>query len=106
MSRRTLAGNIFKGATLVGRHEGGIAGAVYDASDRLIGKYGAGSVWYEPPVNSGGYKDGVIFNHYGEEYGKIGSYKDGRILNSDGKEVGKYTGDDEGGAAGGFLLVL
>lgn len=104
MSKRNLPGNIFVGATLVGRHEGGLAGTVYDASDQKAGAYAAGSVLPpSPAMNSGIYKDGFIYDY---TYGKVGSYKDGRILNNDGKEVGKYTGGDEGGAAGAFLLVF
>lgn len=104
MSRRNLPGNIFVGITLVGRHEGGLAGTVYDASDQKAGTYKTGSVYYTTPAMlPGTYKAGVIYDYYGDE---MGSYKDGRILNNDGKEIGKYTGGDEGGAAGGFLLVF
>lgn len=102
MSRINKPGNIFaKDTTLLGRHD---AGVIYDTSNQKVGQYKAGSVGCEPvPAAAyGTYKDGVIYNSYG---GKMGGYKDGRIYDENNKQNGSYTGDEDGGAAGAFVLI-
>ena len=97
------SGNIYDARynSLVGSHK---SGAVYDTSGVKVGTYGGGTVTTAGPAGMyGTYAEGIIYNSFGA---KVGSYSRGNIYRESGAKVGTYTGDDEGGAAGGFLLIL